>query len=122
MSLALTSLQQRYLDAMGYTLYALAGAGTVSIAMDQAPPSTRPGTRPSNAAKLTSSVPPAVLNPREQRLLDAVLKAAHANIETIGDAGEWLIARGVASISALRNDPAAKRALWIQLRRERRAP
>ena len=133
MSLQFSPLQQRCLDALGYTVYALAGEETASKPVpariesaanapgDASAPSTRPA-QPSSATRIASSVAAVLANPRDRRLLAAVLKASRVQIDTIEDPQRWLAARGVASIALLRPDPAAKRALWIQLRRERRAP
>lgn len=108
MNPAYDSLQQRCLEALGYTVYALAGNEAASKLVTAQLPSRA----------LQSPAPLA----REHRLLAAVLKAARLQMDTIDDAQHWLGAHGVDSIAALRTDPGAKRALWIKLRRERRAP
>ena len=107
MSLAFNSLQQRCLDALGYTQYALAGAERDSA---------MPPTRSSNPA--TSST----VDTRDARLLATVLRAACMPKGTPADPQAWLSERGVDSIASLRGDPTAKRALWTALRRERRTP
>ncbi len=133
MSLQFSPLQQRCLEAMGYTVYALAGAETASEPMparielaanaaDEAGAQpTRPA-QPSSVTRIAPSIAAALANQRDRRLLAAVLKAARVQIDTIDDPHRWLAARGVASIDQLRADPAAKRTLWSLLRRERCAP
>ena len=118
MSLPFSPLQQRCLDALGYTRYALAGADTASaLARLRMESSAPPGSMHS-----TSLAAPAAQDLREHRLLLAVLKASRLRLDTIGDPQQWLAARGVASIAALRGNPTAKRALWAMLRRQRRTP
>lgn len=126
MNLAFSPFQQRCLDALGYTIYALIGAQTATTeslaALDRhgeklpgAPPA-----RPSSVIKSAPFAPHAMADAGDRRLLVAVLKAAHIQIDAIEDAYHWLAARGV-SLASLRGNPAAKRALWAQLRLERRA-
>ena len=57
----------------------------------------------------------------ETSLMRALLLAACLDPTTIADAIGWLRAQQVPSLTQLRNDPAAKRALWPRLRALRRA-
>ena len=57
----------------------------------------------------------------ETPLMRALLLAARLDPAAIADAGGWLRVQQVPSLAQLRNDPAAKRALWPRLRALRRA-
>jgi hypothetical protein len=103
MNLNFSPSQTRCLDALGYTLYALAGSERDS------------GTPPAQSSDHATT------NPRDAKLLAAILRAARMQTDA-ADPQVWLSERGVDSIASLRGDPAAKRALWATLRRERRAP
>ena len=127
MSLAFSPLQQRCLDALGYTRYALVGADAgvpasdlVPVARDSNSSPARP--RAVNIAPAATIAPTATQAARDSRLLVAVLRAARVPVGTVVDPHAWLRARGVDSIASLRGDPAAKRTLWSILRRERRPP
>jgi hypothetical protein len=105
MSLDFNPSQQRCLEALGYTLYALAGSG-----------------RESATSPARSSNPEATAaEPRDAKLLTAVLRVARTQIGA-NDPHAWLSERGVDSIASLRRDPALKRALWATIRRESRTP
>lgn len=52
----------------------------------------------------------------ETPLMRALLLAARHDPAAIADTGHWLRAQQVPSLAQLRNDPAAKRALWPRLR------
>ena len=106
MSLAFSPLQQRCLDALGYTQYALAGVE-----------------RDSGLSRAQSSNPVtgATVATPDARLFAAVLRAARMQTGT-ADPQAWLIERGIDSIASLRGDPVAKRALWATLLRERCIP
>jgi len=54
-------------------------------------------------------------------LMRALMLAARVDLAVIADTGGWLRAQQVPSLAQLRNDPAAKRALWPRLRALRRA-
>ena len=133
MSLAFSPLQQRCLEALGYTLYALAGVGAEASATvsglgsgnDEHQRDSNPypdHTRAANTAKAAAATAAPAQPARDNRLMVAVLRAARVQIDTIPDPHAWLRAHGIDSIASLRRDPAAKRALWPTLRRERRAP
>lgn len=53
-------------------------------------------------------------------LMRALLLAARVDPVAIADAAGWLRAQQVSSLTQLRSDPAAKRALWPRLRALRR--
>ena len=127
MSLAFSPLQQRCLDALGYTRYALVGADAGAPASDLVPVARDSNSSPArprvaNTAPAATIAPTATQETRDSRLLVAVLRAARVQIDTIPDPHAWLRTRGVDSIASLRGDPAGKRALWSILRRERRPP
>ena len=88
--------QRRCLDALGYTLYR--SAATPALGVDA-----------SNGMQ-DGSLP----------LLRALYRASNFDPATTADAEEWLRAQQVPSLAQLRNDPAAKRALWPRLRALRR--
>ena len=126
---AFSPLQQRCLDALGYTLYALAGcdsgasvshSGEREHKIDSSPSPVR--SRATDPGKVAALRPAPTQDDRDTRLLAAVLRAVRGRIDSIADPHAWLIARGVDSIAALRGDPSAKRVLWATLRRERRPP
>lgn len=122
MSLSFSPLQQRCLDALGYTLYALTGAEAGASVSDPVSGDLehKRDSTPYPASPRTAHT--ATQDARDTRLLVAVLRAARVQVDTVADPHSWLIARGVDSIASLRGDPAAKHALWPILRRERRAP
>lgn len=107
MSLAFNPLQQRCLDSLGYILYALAGEEHDSVM---------------SPAQFSNPATIATANLRDSKLLAAVLRVARMQACTSTDSQAWLSERGIDSIASLRGNPAAKRALWTTLRRERRTP
>jgi hypothetical protein len=92
--------QKRCLDALGYTMYRYA---TVSKA---------DGTQ-----QMATSTAATARDP----LLLGLLRAAHCDLARITDPGDWLRTQQIQSLTQLRNDPAAKRALWPRLRALRSA-
>ncbi len=92
--------QRRCLDALGYTLYRSA---SVSV--------TDRATQAVASAASTAHDP---LLP--DAFLTALLRAAHCDPARIADADDWLRIQQISSLTQLRNDPVAKRALWPRLR------
>ena len=92
--------QRRCLDALGYTLYRSA---TVSVA--------------DSATPVAASVAPTA----RDALLLGLLRAAHCDPAHVADMDDWLRTQQIQSLTQLRSDPAAKRALWPRLRALRRA-
>ena len=127
MSLSFSPLQQRCLDALGYTRYALVGADADAPVIDQAPAARDSNSSPARP-RVANPAPAATIasaltqEARDSHLFVAVLRAARVPVATVVDPHAWLRARGVDSIASLRGDPAGKRALWSILRRERRPP
>ena len=109
--------QQRCLTALGYTLYRHAGA-SVPIEADAASQSSAaivPATAVTSAQSRVVDVgtrAPIAIDP----LVRALLRAADLDPVQIDDAQGWLRAQQIPSLSQLRNNPAAKRALWPRLR------
>jgi hypothetical protein len=91
MSAAWTAEQRTCLAALGYTLY-----------------------RP--VASAATAIEPVRMDDAEGPLARAVLRAAGMDPAAIADPASWWRAQGIAQPSQLRNDPAAKRALWPRLR------
>jgi len=87
MSATWSDEQRRCLDALGYTLY-------------------RPVTATATVANGDAETP----------FMRALLLAACLDPAMIADTGAWLRAQQVPSLAQLRDDPAAKRALWPRLR------
>lgn len=108
MSLEFSPLQERCLDALGYTRYALTGV--------QNKPETSAARSSVRRARATTT------DAGNGKLFAAVLRAARIQADLSMDAQTWLSTRGIDSIASLRSDPAAKRALWKVLRMERRSP
>jgi hypothetical protein len=92
MSAAWSDEQQRCLAALGYTLYRTAALPATSGADASAP-----------------------IDP----LLRALLRAANHD-HAQGDANDWMRKQRIPTLTQLRGDPVAKRALWPQLRASRR--
>jgi hypothetical protein len=104
MSAAWSVEQQRCLAALGYTLYR------------PAPPLAAAAVLAAPASSTSAKDVAAAIDP----LLRALLRAANRDHAQVGDAQGWLRAQQVPSLARLRNDPAAKRALWPRLRASRR--
>jgi hypothetical protein len=100
MSTAWSIEQQRCLAALGYTLY---DAATLPMPGAEAPAA--------NTNVASTAIDP---------LLRALLRAANRDHAQVADAQGWLRAQQIPSLTQLRNDPGAKRALWPQLRASRR--
>ncbi len=118
--------QRRCLAALGYTLYrsasataAMPGTDAVvpqppAVALREAAESAQPA---ASIARNGASTP-------DDPLLRALVHAAGIDPAQVGDKSAWLRAQQVPSLMQLRNNPAAKRALWPRLRalRRERAP
>ncbi len=104
MSSAWSVEQQRCLTALGYTLY-------------------RSAVLPASGAQTTAAIAD-VTETAIDPLLRALLCAAGfdpASRDRLQiDADDWMRKHRIPSLVQLRNDPAAKRALWPQLRASRR--
>lgn len=88
MSAVWSAQQRRFLHAMGFELYRLAGA----------------------PRETTSATHPTV-----EPLLRALLRAAGRDPQHT-DAAAWMREAGIPPLAGLRADPSAKRALWPRLR------
>ncbi len=123
---AFSTLQTRYLDALGYTRLVLAGATDQAVkANTQDPsmaiaPSESKLLSPSTRSRAGSGLPTNTNVRRDPKLLEAILRAAGGPAHALADPQVWLQGLGVSTLDALRADPSAKRALWIRLRAERR--
>ncbi|HTD27796.1 MAG TPA: hypothetical protein VK660_00245 [Xanthomonadaceae bacterium] len=111
--------QQRWMAALGYTLYRLGDARSRSnteialptLASSEHAADTIAAPRPGSLAGAEPAIAP---------LLRALLRAAGLDPTSIVDAESWLGAQQVPSLAQLRNDPDAKRMLWPRLRASRR--
>lgn len=103
--------QQRCLTALGYTLYRSAAMPAPGFDPEEMPAQTTVAA--SSAAAMTTSK---AIDP----LLRALLRAAGLDPSQVDDAQGWLRAQQIPSLTQLRNNPAAKRALWPRLRALRR--
>jgi hypothetical protein len=102
--------QQRCLTALGYTLYRSATMPAPGFVPEEM--LVQPVAAPATAAMTTKKA----IDP----LLHALLRAAGLDPAQIDDAQGWLRAQQIPSLTQLRNNPAAKRALWPRLRALRR--
>ncbi len=129
--------QQEWLSALGHTVYlagqldvevvapvvAEASAPAVAEKADSVPPVRRPPAPPPTVREAAPPAPAAQLPPaaRGARLPDrlhiALIRASGCNPNTAESAA---IFAGWPATAELRNNPAAKRALWPQLRALRR--
>lgn len=110
------SIEQReWLQAMGYDLLAPAGASPVE-ALPPPPASTRavePAAMPAVEAPAPRVAPPRTPPAATPDLTDPLMRAL-LRASRCDDLAE--LARLAGDLSALRRDPAAKRALWPALR------
>ena len=113
--------QQRCLTALGYTLYRHAGASVPIEAEAEADAASPSPAAIVPATAVTSAQSPVVdVGTRAPIAIDplvrALLRAADLDPVQIDDAQGWLRAQQIPSLTQLRNNPAAKRALWPRLR------
>jgi len=118
-----TAQQREWLDAMGHAVWSVASAETRAAERQPEPSEAgRPDSAMREAAGLLGDARPArsagtaaspARGARPDRLMQALLRAA-------GGADEAVVAGLVGDITALRGNPAAKRALWPRLRTLRR--
>ncbi len=120
-------LQRECLEVLGYTRYVLAQANAapatstvgdaarvvVTASPSQRTPAAQRDSRDGMSPAMNSDL-------RDQRLLDAILRAAEHPPGALADPIAWLRGMGVPSLAKVRSDPAVKRQLWQRIRAERR--
>ncbi len=112
MSAVWSDEQRRCLAALGYTLYRSAAASEsnadfareVSVAIAA---NSGNGMVPAPKKQIATTIDP---------LLHALMRAVGCDHAQAKDADAWKHAQQIPSLAQLRNNPAAKRALWPRLR------
>ena len=113
-----SSEQQRLLMALGYTLYR--PAGSIAIAPDASIAALDRASTTAPTASAIEGYAPRHASSVIEPLLRALLRAGGSDPGQVADAESWLRAQQIPSLTQLRNNPAAKRALWPRLRALRR--
>ena len=119
MSLHWSDDQQRWLAAMGYTIFRPVVPGSSMESRTASQPLPGSSVRAATAIAAQPAHAPADHENVSTPLLRALLRAADLDPSGIADVTGWLRSQQI-SLAQLRNDPGSKRLLWPRLRALRR--